>query len=146
MIRRPPASSRSDTLFPYTPLFRSLWAVDRDDLDPFPPLGRHEHASSFLVSGLHRGASRGSRATTLTACLTGSGRGDGGTSRQVVRYAGSGCASRSGWRRGSARSEEHTYELQSIMRTSYADFCVKKQTKNITTQKLHYLLEQIHDL
>src|SRR3546814_3153120 len=88
MIRRPPRSTRTDTLFPYTTLFRSR-------LRPIPP-GR---------------ASTPARAPAKPAHDRGSGR------------------------RAYARSEEHTSELQSLMRISYAVFCLKKKKK---TQKLNH--------
>src|SRR3546814_3074326 len=78
MIRRPPRSTRTDTLFPYTTLFRS----------------RH-HAAGDLGDG---GAD---------------GLGD----------------------EGHRRSEEHTSELQSLMRISYAVFCLKKKKKIRKTTK-----------
>src|SRR3546814_3848866 len=84
MIRRPPRSTRTDTLFPYTTLFRSADAR-----------GRHPRG------GLPR------RPDPLTESL----------------------------RRAYRRSEEHTSELQSLMRISYAVFCLKKK-KTTTTQKL----------
>src|SRR3546814_7979285 len=103
MIRRPPISTRTDTLFPYTTLFRShitrLYHAVRPARastifpDAFGGLYRHRFAD-FLQSlqpfGLH-------------ACVSANGR--------YVR----------------ARSEEHTSELQSLMRISYAVFCLKKQ-------------------
>src|SRR3546814_3067577 len=60
----------------------------------------------------------------------------GGPSRCRVLY--SGCRTKLGWRSsrtcpGTSRSEEHTSELQSLMRISYAVFCLKKKTKNTTT-------------
>src|SRR3546814_2507094 len=90
MIRRPPRSTRTDTLFPYTTLFRSI-----------------------ASSAVQRRALRAS------------------TSRN-----------RSGKRRrkaiasGDSRSEEHTSELQSLMRISYAVFCLKKKKK--TTKKKNH--------
>src|SRR3546814_15428704 len=81
MIRRPPRSTRTDTLFPYTTLFRSV----------------------------RRGAALG------VAC-EGSGR------RRLL----SGVA-RPAMRPDARRSEEHTSELQSLMRISYAVFCLKKK-------------------
>src|SRR3546814_5588892 len=94
MIRRPPRSTRTDTLFPYTTLFRSsreFRARRRRDDD---------------------GAA-------------GAGARDGG--RDGDRRA---AFERGLWRR-SCRSEEHTSELQSLMRISYAVFCLKKK-KNRT--------------
>src|SRR3546814_15097362 len=91
MIRRPPGSTRTDTLFPYTTLFRS-----------FHHLG---HRDRFVVGVLRTGLGR--------LVVLGSGR-----ERQLHAVAG---------RRG-ARSEEHTSELQSLMRISYAVFCLTKKS------------------
>src|SRR3546814_18842686 len=88
MIRRPPRSTRTDTLFPYTTLFRS------------PDCGR----SVQRPARLHR--------ATRTRCHR------QGTGRLPLQQD-----------QGS-RSEEHTSELQSLMRISYAVFCLKK--KNTT--------------
>src|SRR3546814_2546133 len=94
MIRRPPRSTRTDTLFPYTTLFRSR-------SHPAPADWRRRHASP-------------------TACQARS------TDRQVrttaARQARRSCPGPL-WR----RSEEHTSELQSLMRISYAVFCLKKK-------------------
>src|SRR3546814_18478723 len=87
MIRRPPRSTRTDTLFPYTTLFRSLTEG-----------GRPGDRLSGLGSILRRALSR----------FTGSMR------EAMWWFAGS-------------RSEEHTSELQSLMRISYAVFCLKKK-------------------
>src|SRR3546814_2306835 len=97
MIRRPPRSTRTDTLFPYTTLFRSL--VGR-------PLrvGRSHHGYAGHSCLAHAGQSR-----LRTQCR---------------RRA----ASRS------RRSEEHTSELQSLMRISYAVFCLKKKKTKILPQ------------
>src|SRR3546814_4472843 len=104
MIRRPPRSTRTDTLFPYTTLFRSGQARDAADL-------RTRRA---------RVARRGSRAGADR-----NAKGDGSrhwprarVSCRMVRRAPS-----------TVRSEEHTSELQSLMRISYAVFCLKKKTK-----------------
>src|SRR3546814_4164530 len=86
MIRRPPRSTRTDTLFPYTTLFRSRWCRSRTG----------------------RG---GSTATTSAA--------SGGASTPRRTRPG----------HGQARSEEHTSELQSLMRISYAVFCLKKKKR-----------------
>src|SRR3546814_2818801 len=113
MIRRPPRSTRTDTLFPYTTLFRS-------DTDRIAGL-----------SGL-TGASRRQNADTQRRgdANAGTGRNQGtGTRRPYCRRLLREAARRL-WRRGhagrSARSEEHTSELQSLMRSSYAVFCLKK--------------------
>src|SRR3546814_8082085 len=89
MIRRPPRSTRTDTLFPYTTLFRSP--------APWCPAG---------------------------------------SVRRTDASAGKPCPDRRfRWARPPpARSEEHTSELQSLMRISYAVFCLKKKTDQINTQ------------
>src|SRR3546814_6592540 len=90
MIRRPPRSTRTDTLFPYTTLFRSVRTASRDN-----------STSTTIV------ATYGSIASRLD-----------------------GIASPNPWAtrcRMLARSEEHTSELQSLMRISYAVFCLKKK-------------------
>src|SRR3546814_1801315 len=98
MIRRPPRSTRTDTLFPYTTLFRS---ADRSVGLREEPLRQgisFDRGSSRRRSGLGVGSLR---------CPT------------DVRF-GIACA---------LRSEEHTSELQSLMRISYAVFCLKKKNK-----------------
>src|SRR3546814_9959098 len=96
MIRRPPRSTRTDTLFPYTTLFRSDQQRRTNSRScchrlplphkPWPPACDGNH------SWLHR------------------------SFRPFPRSGG--------------RSEEHTSELQSLMRISYAVFCLKKKKKN----------------
>src|SRR3546814_2920318 len=92
MIRRPPRSTRTDTLFPYTTLFRS----------PGP-------AQRLTVTG-----GLPCRCALLVSSLSAS-----------LRFNESSSASPA----VAARSEEHTSELQSLMRISYAVFCLKKKTK-----------------
>src|SRR3546814_2789029 len=89
MIRRPPRSTRTDTLFPYTTLFRSSKRpTDRpSSLPPYRPV----HPSMAGAIPLNH-----CRSISLSLC---------------------------------ARSEEHTSELQSLMRISYAVFCLKKKKK-----------------
>src|SRR3546814_9300368 len=98
MIRRPPRSTRTDTLFPYTTLFRSaaLGAADGQ-----LPLLTHPEAPMLLH---------------VPAIL------DAG---QVARFRKA--LDGGEWIDGKARSEEHTSELQSLMRISYAVFCLKKK-------------------
>src|SRR3546814_3613879 len=96
MIRRPPRSTRTDTLFPYTTLFRSDGTGGDESGQPGPGLG-----------GVDRG-----RVGDRGWCA-GLGWGRGGH--------------RPRWNKR-ARSEEHTSELQSLMRISYAVFCLKKKT------------------
>src|SRR3546814_1648988 len=87
MIRRPPRSTRTDTLFPYTTLFRSRSFSRR-----VRPVGQAPYQC-------------------------------GGCSGEASRASG--------------RSEEHTSELQSLMRISYAVFCLKKKTLNHVQQDIY---------
>src|SRR3546814_8764401 len=95
MIRRPPRSTRTDTLFPYTPLFRSACRSCQGRGRCSPCAGGTDQGRPALPPPGRPRARRGYRPAA--------GR----------LY----------------RSEEHTSELQSLMRTSYAVFCLKKKTK-----------------
>src|SRR3546814_8506138 len=121
MIRRPPRSTRTDTLFPYTTLFRAAGDPATGADGRRPP----------LVAG---GAARRGRAALGRARL-GRDRQARGKHRQhgPVRVR---AQRRPGLlpRGTRLRSEEHTSELQSLMRISYAVFCLKKKKK--TTKSL----------
>src|SRR3546814_10087448 len=108
MIRRPPRSTLTDTLFPYTTLFRSG-----------PAAHRHGHC------GLARAAS-GRQQGALSGTAYASGPRNCIPPAERVRSHAQFRTSR--WR-GGGRSEEHTSELQSLMRISYAVFCLKKKTQ-----------------
>src|SRR3546814_8206703 len=121
MIRRPPRSTRTDTLFPYTTLFRSrVVAADqrfervadgRLQAQFLRPLGQVGHLREPDIA---RHAERGAIADGQIVAQR----------RVLDRIAGR------GEQFGKAeRSEEHTSELQSLMRISYADFCLKKKQK-----------------
>src|SRR3546814_5557107 len=102
MIRRPPRSTRTDTLFPYTTLFRSQRGrLLRDPIGPGLP---HRIEQDAIIRA-------------------GIGRGGGVELSGVERV------------RHRRRSEEHTSELQSLMRISYAVFCLKKKKKNTQRNK-----------
>src|SRR3546814_10401304 len=88
MIRRPPRSTRTDTLFPYTTLFRS--------------------SGDLIVGVIHTRQMH----------------------RQIPDLFGEGLVGGHSGQRPT-RSEEHTSELQSLMRISYAVFCLKKKNQNI---------------
>src|SRR3546814_9296186 len=92
MRRRPPRSTRTDTLFPYTTLFRSDQRLDSPQFLPALRLGGDRLS----------GAARGHRALAARR-----------------------------------RSEEHTSELQSLMRISYAVFCLKTKKQDINTTINH---------
>src|SRR3546814_3875737 len=95
MIRRPPRSTRTDTLFPYTTLFRSLRNRDVEILFGLRRRRRLPRAERRVELFLHFGERRIA-------------------DDEDARHVG-------------ARSEEHTSELQSLMRISYAVFCLKKK-------------------
>src|SRR3546814_2093261 len=141
MIRPPPRSTRTDTLFPYTTLFRSELDVallvehlasDRGQhLEPGPALAGHQ---------LHGGGSgrRVPGAQQVGLVLErerrepGSHQPLGGRCGAVAahdRPAASGERGAGAAGAGEVRSEEHTSELQSLMRSSYAVFCLKKKNK-----------------
>src|SRR3546814_10728547 len=111
MFRRPPRPTRTDTLFPYTTLFRSRRRRralssrrgpyrprgGRRDRDPCRPVARRERRRLGAVPDRLRGEPVGNRG---------------------------------------ARSEEHTSELQSLMRISYAVFCLKKKKTKLTNSSI----------
>src|SRR3546814_6600226 len=108
MIRRPPRSTRTDTLFPYTTLFRSVG----EDL-AFDAVAADQALFGLALQRV------GVEAMALEGFVV-HASGVEGHGRNVVGHAG---------RRSQSRSEEHTSELQSLMRLSYAVFCLKKKKK-----------------
>src|SRR3546814_2772248 len=110
MIRRPPRSTRTDTLFPYTTLFRSREALDANRLQVFfQPIW---NLQSDRLAGAESLARRSS------------------PSHGEVSPAN--------------RSEEHTSELQSLMRISYAVFCLKKKKIHQKNKSIHTQLKLNH--
>src|SRR3546814_5708184 len=104
MIRRPPRSTRTDTLFPYTTLFRSSSRSGgraAAPKTPMPPAFDTATTTSRQCEKASSGNSMSSR-VQMGDCMT-------------------------------VRSEEHTSELQSLMRISYAVFCLKKKRQYINT-------------
>src|SRR3546814_10917087 len=117
MIRRPPRSTRTDTLFPYTTLFRSASHSDHHPqgetmtLSPAPTAGTSDISVYDRLESRVRSYSRA-------------------MPRQFVRAEGPWMHDTEGGRYlDFLRSEEHTSELQSLMRISYAVFCLKKKTQ-----------------
>src|SRR3546814_7907853 len=104
MIRRPPRSKRTDTLFPYTTLFRSRVVSSLDCCSRLPSSSRRALRRSLEASSV-----------SLPSAIS------------------------------SIRSEEHTSELQSLMRISYAVFCLKKKTCYLSNNRQNqqsYILHQ----
>src|SRR3546814_1355377 len=96
MIRRPPRSTRTDTLFPYTTLFRSMFAdvlLERLFLEA-KARGQRDNPDTFIIID--------------------------------------------------ERSEEHTSELQSLMRISYAVFCLKKSTTSLPDRTRYQPTAALH--
>src|SRR3546814_7135247 len=106
MIRRPPRSTRTDTLFPYTTLFRSV--ADQDVLNVFVPTTPNP-TSGFLLFVPRSDA----RVLSMTV-------------EEGIKMVISGGIVTPPDRQ---RSEEHTSELHSLMRISYAVFCLTKKTQ-----------------
>src|SRR3546814_1950011 len=119
MIRRQPISTRTDTLFPYTTLFRSDIETHRCIEFERVAAGRgfgvavhHADLHAQLVDEDHERFRFADRAGKLAERL----RHQSGLKADM-------------------RSEEHTSELQSLMRTSYAVFCLKKKRKTVTQKQ-----------
>src|SRR3546814_4556951 len=109
MIRRPPRSTRTDTLLPYTTLFRSGLAADTQ-MGPLANARRIPALEALVADAKAKGA---------RVIAGGEATGDG--------YFFQPTAIADVPIEADARSEEHTSELQSLMRTSYAVFCLKKK-------------------
>src|SRR3546814_4079429 len=120
MIRRPPRSTRTDTLFPYTTLFRSLRGKRKGGgveslIQEFSLSSQEGVALMCLAEALLRIPDRATRDALIRDKIShGDWRSHMGESPSLFV---------------NARSEEHTSELQSLMRISYAVFCLKKTTK-----------------
>src|SRR3546814_10772276 len=109
MLRRPPRSTRSDTLCPYTTLFRSRNQQWRRQVNaPFKAAGLREPFNAFVCDE-----------DTLELIRVAAG--DMGWPVEKCH--------KGGLRNAVQRSEEHTSELQSLMRISYAVFCLKKKNR-----------------
>src|SRR3546814_10288534 len=110
MIRRPPRSTRTDTLFPYTTLFRSnnrfqynlaaFWRLEKDTNSGLNDIAQTPRDDFILTANLYR---------------------------QDFPFVGLTSQISATWNINRERSEEHTSELQSLMRISYAVFCLKKK-------------------
>src|SRR3546814_3632965 len=129
MIRRPPISTRTDTLFPYTTLFRSEWLNVPDSksgvrenvpgvrIPPSPPQNkRADSMSAFLLCRIEK--REGFEAAAAAGPV-----GESLPLRHKIKEP------------TQCRSEEHTSELQSLMRISYAVSCLKKTNTMNTTPK-----------
>src|SRR3546814_7776074 len=109
MIRRPPRSTRTDTLFPYTTLFRSGPGNE----------GANSYGDSAMPTSSEENEADRERLIALVELARGGDKDAFGALFDHYH----------------PRSEEHTSELQSLMRISYAVFCLKKKKKTSKTDK-----------
>src|SRR3546814_6607646 len=144
MILRPPRSTRTDTRFPYTTRFRSRGRELADDAVGIRPLVHALHVGCFhLVAEMRLDRAAGHVVAVRPAEVADGADIDVADLQRVGgqrRSSSQGAAQRDGARCCGAagqemaarqvleRSEEHKSELQSLMRTSYAVFCLKKKT------------------
>src|SRR3546814_6659101 len=128
MIRRPPRSTRTDTLFPYTTLFRSAGLIGRvgqglnwiiDPIDGTSNFAAGESPFGILVALAEKRPEIAANSSLMLNSYF-----------QTLTDQ-------------DVRSEEHTSELQSLMRTSYAVFCLTQKTNNSRLHKHHILQYQI---
>src|SRR3546814_5404211 len=119
MLRRPPRSTRTDTLFPYTTLFRSQDQGQDHQSAAGPGVG--------LAGRVIRGADCAHGKRPLRMLEPRAAFFDAGVKRQYR-------VSENRRAHPSRRSEEHTSELQSLMRNSYAVFCLKKKKRKQNKQ------------
>src|SRR3546814_1946354 len=122
MLRRPPRSTRTDTLFPYTTLCRS--ACQHQSLQAEPGTLTHEHLMEYFVKS-------GNPEKQRVACVIVGifdRRSPSDAAEKIDKVS---------------RSEEHTSELQSLMRSSYAGFCLKKK-RTTETNILTALVPSTH--
>src|SRR3546814_9762249 len=122
MIRRPPRSTRTDTLFPYTTLFRSfetLFGALREAISTPRAASAAEGEATTNLAFFEAYFSNFIEGTEFSV----------GEAREIV-FEGAIPAER--------RSEEHTSELQSLMRISYAVFCLQKKKQNQGINQLHH--------
>src|SRR3546814_4893623 len=125
MLRRPPRSTRTDTLFPYTTLFRSSTGHPARPRFCRKAVRGTRHGRGHECA-LGHGAGRATKAARACHAVDARGRA-GGLRPKGARVEQHGALA------GMARSEEHTSELQSLMRISYAVFCLKKKKKHSQT-------------
>src|SRR3546814_4335387 len=109
MIRRPPRSTRTDTLFPYTTLFRSRAGREAAGVGPARGVVHRSYTMFRERDAMTRRLLLAALLATVAACSQGDEQND------IATVAAAG------------RSEEHTSELQSLMRIPYAVFCLKKK-------------------
>src|SRR3546814_4464240 len=128
MRRRPPRPTRTDTPLPFTTLFRSV-ARGQRRAEAHPDRARPHVEEAFRIQHrtraldrhrhhVHAGVDRGLERATLES---------GHRARAAARALGEDA-------QATARSEEHTSELQSLMRISYAVFCLKKKKTKTTIE------------
>src|SRR3546814_9119445 len=119
MIRRPPRSTRTDTLFPYTTLFRSYLLEHRRLVELQADIHRHRQQQ--------RGQQERNAPAPVVELVAQQPLAAQDHQQRQEQAEGGGDLDE--------RSEEHTSELQSLMRSSYAVFCLKKKKQHINKYK-----------
>src|SRR3546814_4361126 len=119
MIRRPPRSTRTDTLFPHTTLFRTIGNADvcnaLEGHEPTIGEGHRNLCQRLQIGACHIRQADGDRKTPVT----------------LEDHSG-------------IRSEVHTSELQSLMRSSYAVFCLKNNNSPVSIAHAAYQVDGTH--
>src|SRR3546814_2783520 len=123
MIRRPPRSTRTDTLFPYTPLFRSSLRKHDTGSGSAAGTGRMTMSDIEAIQAQLLGEIEAAGDANAVEALRVAALGKAGSITALLKTL------------GGMRSEEHTSELQSLMRISYAVFCLKKKKKKTNKQE-----------
>src|SRR3546814_4188357 len=137
MIRRPPRSTRTDTLFPYTTLFRSIIVLDDQRVGVVggaqqrQAAGQAHHLAERLL--VRRGGEGDAEMRRLAQPV-----GDAEAFVVDLHRHDACAAGDEGVAGADRRSEEHTSELQSLMRNSYDVFCLKKNNNNTQEHKPGY--------
>src|SRR3546814_9780888 len=133
MIRRPPRSTRTDTLFPYTTLFRSQFGIQAVIASSFAEIFHANAMNNRLLLVVLSEA----QVQAIMADASQSSTAEVSIDIQAMTVRSHSCQAQFTLAdRHKHRSEEHTSELQSLMRISYAVFCLKKKnnTQETNTQ------------
>src|SRR3546814_13916222 len=117
MSRRPPRATRTDTLFPYTTLFRSQARRH----------GGHDRQTNYALHAPSPAVCKSDLGMRYRSGLWRRVYGKPGLCAKTIEALRAPPLTKRGGVRGRGRSEEHTSELQSLMRISYAVFCLKKK-------------------
>src|SRR3546814_10003862 len=136
MIRRPPIATRTDPLFPYTTLFRSLPMRPRPSGCPVSTARARSSSDPVMHMKIELGRLRIGILGAGILLVCGGAPASAASLREALAQTYRTNPSLTGARAG-LRSEEHTSELQSLMRISYAVFCLTKKQQYVKKKVLH---------